>query len=170
MEQVVSLISAVQFPDLAAVTSLTIGDKSYTAAAATAMAELLLAKCPNVTHLSLADVIAGRMELEGLEILTTFSATCGASMPSLTHLDLSDNAMGLKGISACSPLFSASRKTLSSLSMCNDGLSHQSMCEVADLLTEAPAIQVSPRSPPLVRTCVPCICVPCTCVPCTTLT
>ena len=63
-------------------------------------------------------------------------------MPNLRAINLSDNAMGLKGISACGPLFTASRATLSSLSMCNDGLSHQSMGEVADLLCAEPAIQL----------------------------
>jgi Ran GTPase-activating protein (RanGAP) involved in mRNA processing and transport len=121
------------YPDL---THLIIGDKSYTADAAQALADQLLSKCPAVTDLNMADVIAGRMEAEGLVILSTFSEACSKSMPSLTSLDLSDNAMGLKGISACAPLFTASKNTLTSLSMCNDGLSHQSMKEVADILVE----------------------------------
>jgi Ran GTPase-activating protein (RanGAP) involved in mRNA processing and transport len=140
--QVSSLLSRLPFPPSASVTRLRIGDKSYTAAAAAALCEQLLSRCPGCEELDMADVIAGRMEAEGLEVLAAFANQAARTMPGLTAVDLSDNAMGLKGISACRPLFDCSRATLSSLSMCNDGLSHQSMGEVADLLCEEPPIQL----------------------------
>ena len=113
-----------------AVVRLSLGDKSYTADGCSAICSSLLSKCINVKYLDLADVIAGRMEAEGLIVLSTFASSGAEALTGLTGLDLSDNAMGLKGIESCMPLFTSFLPTLKELRMCNDGLSHQSMGEV----------------------------------------
>ncbi len=133
-----SLPPSVSFPSL---TSLSLGNKSYTEEGSAAISETLLKHCKSVTSLDLADVIAGRPEAEGLKVLSTFSKCAADNLKSLVSLDLSDNAMGLKGISQTMPLFEKHRGTLRELSMCNDGLSHQSMEEVKDIVTKPTPIQ-----------------------------
>ena len=120
-------------------------NKSYTAEAARIIASFLTAKedtqinqfcqlplASTVESADLSDIIASRMEDEGLEVLQTI---CNAFKESnLKEVDLSDNAMGSKGISACSSALSGQSSSLECLSLCNNGLSELSMNEVADIL------------------------------------
>jgi Ran GTPase-activating protein (RanGAP) involved in mRNA processing and transport len=49
-------------------------------------------------------------------------------------INLSDNAIGQQGIGACKSALS--KKSLERLSLCNNGLSRETMAQVADILTE----------------------------------
>ena len=73
------------------------------------------------------------MEEEGLEVLKTLSDAFKSST-SLIEVDLSDNAMGSKGVTQCETVL-GKKNTLERLSLCNNGLSEYSMGEIADLLT-----------------------------------
>jgi len=85
-----------------------------------------------VTSLDLSDIIAGQNTEDGLAVLQTFAqAFVGSSL--LEHLDLSDNAMGTRGMPCCEALFTEPRP-LKSLSLCNNGLSLEAMQQVADWL------------------------------------
>jgi len=117
-----------------------LSNKSYTAEAASIIASFLTEEMENgrpplaqgVKIVDLSDVIASRMEDEGLQVLQIL---CDAFLHSeLEEVDLSDNAMGSKGISACSSVLSGQLSSLSRLSLCNNGLSEQSMKEVATIL------------------------------------
>ena len=68
--QVASLLSSLPVDEasMKTLTALTVGDKSYTGEGARAMCEGLVSRCTGVTELDLADIIAGRMEAEGLEV------------------------------------------------------------------------------------------------------
>jgi hypothetical protein len=117
------------------------GDKSYTSATAKLMADNLLRSCTSCRRLNLADVIAGRHEDEGLEILDTFTKAASEALKDVEMVDLSDNAMGLKGISKSRVVIDTFRSTIRELYMCNDGLSHQSMKEVREIVTSPVCLQ-----------------------------
>ena len=78
------------------------------------------------------------MEEEGLQVLKKLSDVFEES--SLIEVDLSDNAMGSKGVTQCQTVLGGkpSLHSLERLSLCNNGLSEYSMNEIADLLTTNP--------------------------------
>ena len=117
-------------------------DKSYTFEAATLIAEFLtstdiFSPClsAGIQIANLADIIASRMEEEGLEVLQILSNAFQTSR--LIEVDLSDNAMGSKGVTACEMVLGGIpvATSLQKLSLCNNGLSESTMEEVAELLT-----------------------------------
>ena len=77
------------------------------------------------------------MQEEALIIMSNFSE-CVSSATSLSHslhtVNVSNNAMGTKGVTSCAALLST--PNLRGLKMCNDGLSQTTMSEVADRLLE----------------------------------
>jgi len=115
--------------------------KSYTSDAATIIANFLTSAdvfqpsiASGIKIAILSDIIASRMEDEGLKVLTTISNAFKESQ--LEEVDLSDNAMGSKGVKACEIVLggSAVNKSLLRLRLCNNGLSEYTMEEVAELL------------------------------------
>ena len=109
-------------------------DKSYTSSAATLIAEFLTSTeifCPciaaGIQIANLADIIASRMEEEGLEVLKIISNAFQTSR--LIEVDLSDNAMGSKGVTACEMVLGGIPvvTSLQKLSLCNNGLSESTM-------------------------------------------
>nr|CCA16018.1 conserved hypothetical protein [Albugo laibachii Nc14] len=94
--------------------------KSYTADAAKALAELFLSRLVNLKAADLADIIAGRPEDEALCVL---QIVCDAlSGHQLEEIDLSDNALGEKGVRACLSLLKPQSR-LRHLYFCNNGIS-----------------------------------------------
>ncbi len=135
-----SIIAANDNTTTPLVHKINLSDKSYTIDAAKHIASFLtssstfnppLAQHIQVAHLN--DTIAGRMEDEGLQVLKTLSDIFIHSHD-LIEVDLSDNALGSKGVSQCMSVLGENRK-LQRLSLCNNGLSKYSMNEIADLLT-----------------------------------
>ena len=91
----------------------------------------VLVQMTAVEHADISDVIAGRPEELALRVLTIL---CEAlTERNLLTIDVSDNAMGEKGINACRAVLSR-QTTLQSLSMCNDGLSASAMEAMRDLI------------------------------------
>lgn len=84
----------------------------------------------------LSDIIASQMEAEALIVLKTISDAFKESK--LEEVDLSDNAMGTKGVVACETVLGGPTviDTLQRLKLCNNGLSRYTMEEVAVLLTK----------------------------------
>lgn len=121
---------------------ISFSDKSYSAGAAATIASWLTRDrggtetssiASGVQTVDLSDVIASRPEDEALQVLQIL---CDAfKSANLIEVDLSDNALGSKGISACRSVLSGQVETLQCLSLCNNGLSEASMDEVADILT-----------------------------------
>jgi Ran GTPase-activating protein 1 len=116
-----------------------LSDKSYTAEAAAVIATFLtepfvgsgIPLVHDIVEVDLSDSIAGRMTEEGLQVLKTI---CDAFVESkLVDVNLSDNAIGQQGIGACRTALS--KKSLERLALCNNGLSRETMRQVADILT-----------------------------------
>ena len=124
--------------------SLNLSDKSYTAASARIIADFITSSdetfptpiATTLKYVDLHDVIASQEETVGLEVLQTFSKMLSSSK--LIEVDLSDNAMGSKGVTACATILGGAPviHSLERLSLCNNGLSRYTMDEVADLLTQ----------------------------------
>jgi len=131
-------VSAILAPllalDAAKVTQVKLSNKSYSADAAELMAEALNTLTA-VDHVDIADVIAGRPEAEALIVLSRLSAAFEARAADLTYIDVSDNALGQKGLDALLPLL-RSRK-LRTLNVCNNGMSADAANQLADLVVPA---------------------------------
>ena len=105
--------------------------KSFGDGSAQIAAEALERSIPTLTYLNIADIIASRPEDEAKRALTIISD----SLESCKHLkliDLSDNALGAKGIRAVGTLL-AGQEALEELFLCNNGLA----ADAGDLITEA---------------------------------
>lgn len=117
-----------------------LSDKSYTPTAAQVIADFITTTqhagrslTAQISSLDLSDCIAGRPTDDGLAVLKILSnAWVGAT--SLEHINLSENAMGTRGIECCEALFSPLHLPLKSLPLCNNGLSSEAMEQVADWL------------------------------------
>jgi Ran GTPase-activating protein (RanGAP) involved in mRNA processing and transport len=103
----------------AALGGCTIGDGG---AGAVAEQLRLLAARASLRALSLADVVATLPEKEAVRSLSALATAAAAAAPTLTSLDLSYNALGSKGVSACAPLLQALAPTLQELYLRRSGL------------------------------------------------
>jgi len=115
------------------VNKVVLSNKAYTAGAAMIISDFISKNCAfSVKVAILSDVIASRMEEEGLQVLQILSDSLKNS--ELVEVDLSDNAMGSKGIRACTSVLGGQACSLERLTMCNNGLSETSMEELSDIL------------------------------------
>ena len=86
---------------------------------------------PQLESAVLADIIAGRPEAEGLAVYRTLGDAL--SRVQLREIDLSDNAVGPKGIEACRD-FLSNQLQLERLLFCNCGISAEAARSIADLV------------------------------------
>uniref|UniRef100_A0A7S1XHW4 Ran GTPase-activating protein 1 n=1 Tax=Erythrolobus australicus TaxID=1077150 RepID=A0A7S1XHW4_9RHOD len=119
--------------------SVDLSGKSLGEDAAPVAAEALASamRSGRVRVLSLADIIAGRPEDEALRVLRTVTNTIAnedKAMGALEELDLSDNALGAKGVTACGALLENARN-LARLTLCNNGLAADAIDNVTRALT-----------------------------------
>lgn len=113
----VELLEALM-PTLDAPTKLDLSNKSYSDTAAVRIAECL-AKITSLTDVDIRDMIAGRPEEEALR---SFTAICDSlKQNTIRSLNISDNALGEKGIVACRDLMAQS--SLQKLYVLNNGIS-----------------------------------------------
>ena len=105
--------------------------KSFGDGSAQIAADALERSIPTLTHLDIADIIASRPEDEAKRALTVISDSL-ESCKHLKFIDLSDNALGAKGIRAVGKLL-AGQEALEELFLCNNGLA----ADAGDLITEA---------------------------------
>jgi len=111
-------------------TSVRLGTKSFGKDAALHAADVLK-EMGNVMHADMSDIIAGRPEEEALEVLQIL---CGALPPQqLKELDLSENALGEKGIRALRDIISP-MSGLEMIVFMNNGLSELSIRLLAEFL------------------------------------
>jgi Ran GTPase-activating protein (RanGAP) involved in mRNA processing and transport len=94
-----------------------------------------VARLPRLRSAVLADIIAGRPEAEGLAVYRALAAalTGGGRAARLEELDLSDNAVGTKGVAALRPLLEQV-PNLRRLFFCNCGVSAEAARSIADCL------------------------------------
>ncbi|ETP16879.1 hypothetical protein F441_08598, partial [Phytophthora nicotianae CJ01A1] len=109
-----------------AFTHITLRNKSYTIEAAHVIAAFFSrlearGAFAQLTSVDFADMIAGRPEDEALQVLATLCDALSA-IKSLTRIDLSDNALGEKGVRACFGLLQNQEK-LQHMYFCNNGIS-----------------------------------------------
>ncbi|KDO26104.1 hypothetical protein SPRG_08465 [Saprolegnia parasitica CBS 223.65] len=110
---------------------ISLRDKSYSLDAAKVLATFLKTIPDGLRVADLADMIAGRPEDEALEVLETVCQALHGHQ--LVEIDLSDNALGEKGIRRCFGVLER-QLHLERLYLCNNGLSAESAQVVADVL------------------------------------
>jgi Ran GTPase-activating protein (RanGAP) involved in mRNA processing and transport len=107
--------------------------KSFGAAAAAVAASALRNVAAHLSHADLSDIIAGRPEDEALEALRVITESLGEAR--LRYLDLSDNALGEKGVRACAgALAGGPGEALEFLALRNVGCSVHACAAVEELV------------------------------------
>ncbi|KAK2079896.1 hypothetical protein QBZ16_002291 [Prototheca wickerhamii] len=122
----------------APISHVKLSTKSFGAEAAEVAAEAILRVAGTLTHADLADVIAGRPEEEALAALRTMAAALAEAR--LVELDLSDNALGEKGLRAAAAAF-AGQPALERLAFRNVGCSVHACAALDELLAEPAALR-----------------------------
>ncbi|KAG0582276.1 hypothetical protein KC19_3G048200 [Ceratodon purpureus] len=113
-----------------AYTRIRLGNWSFGIDAADVAARALSSMKSRLVDVDLADIVAGRPEAEALKVMSIFSSALEGSQ--LRSLNLSDNALGEKGVRAFSSLLK-SQKSLEKLYFMNNGISEeaaQAICEL----------------------------------------
>ncbi|KAF2284154.1 hypothetical protein GH714_019612 [Hevea brasiliensis] len=87
-------------------------------------------------EVDLSDFIAGRPEAEALDVMNIFSSALEGSI--LKSLDLSNNALGEKGVRAFGALLQ-SQSCLEELYLMNDGISEEAARAVCELIPSTEA-------------------------------
>lgn len=86
---------------------------------------------PDLRFADLADIIAGRPEAEGLAVFRALGASLKDKR--LRMLDLSDNAVGPKGVEATREMLTG-QEDLEELAYCNCGMSAEALRSVSDIV------------------------------------
>ncbi|PXF50100.1 RAN GTPase-activating protein 1 [Gracilariopsis chorda] len=121
------------------VVSVKLSGKSFGDGSAQVAADALQRASPTLVHLDISDIIASRPEDEAKRTLATISDGL-ASCKQLEFIDLSDNALGAKGVRAIGELLTNQEK-LKELLLCNNGLA----ADAGDLITSA-LLETKPTS------------------------
>ena len=120
------------------VTTLVFKTKSFGAEAAAVAAETLRTY-RNVVKVDFSDIIAGRPTDEALGVLQTM---CEAlPLENVKELDLSDNAIGERGVRVLSNTISRVSKSVEVLSFRNNGLSEMALKLFVSAIGEAPNLK-----------------------------
>lgn len=149
------------------VESVKLSGKSFGDGSAAVAAAALQRAIPTLKRLDIADIIASRPEEEAKRTLTAI-ADALATCKHLVAIDLSDNALGAKGIRAVGGLLSGQER-LEELLLCNNGLAadagelitvsllemsptalvklhfHNNLLETAGSIALAPVVENSPK-------------------------
>ncbi|KAL7112890.1 hypothetical protein ACP275_04G029300 [Erythranthe tilingii] len=92
-----------------------------------------------LSEVDLSDFVAGRNEEEALEVMNIFSLALEGS--DLRYLNLSNNALGEKGINAFGALLK-SQYNLEELYLINDGISEEAAMAISDLIPSTDKLRV----------------------------
>ncbi|KAK9827462.1 hypothetical protein WJX74_003728 [Apatococcus lobatus] len=114
-----------------AITTVRLSTKSFDAECAEVAARGFSNVAASLTDVDMSDVIAGRPEAQALEALRIM--TCSLQAAQLRALNLSDNALGEKGIRACAAALSG-QTGLQRLAFQNVGCSIRACQAVAELV------------------------------------
>ncbi|CAA7030464.1 unnamed protein product [Microthlaspi erraticum] len=120
-------------------TKIRFGNRSFGEEAAKFAVSVLSSIKDQLTEVDLSDFVAGRPEAEALEVMTMFSSALEGSK--LRSLNLSDNALGEKGIRAFGSLIK-SQHDLEELYLMNDGISEDAARAVRELLPSTGKMKV----------------------------
>lgn len=91
----------------------------------------VIRRLPRLRSLVLADIIAGRPDAEGIAVYRALASSMEGRQ--VEEVDLSDNAMGLRGVDACGAILKG-QANLQRLYFNNNGISAEAARGIADLL------------------------------------
>ncbi|KAL3507955.1 hypothetical protein ACH5RR_033337 [Cinchona calisaya] len=114
-------------------------NRSFGTDAAIVAAPILSSLKGQLKEVDLSDFVAGRPEEEALEVMNIFSAALEGSV--LMSLNLSDNALGEKGVRAFGKLLQ-SQTSLEALYLMNDGISEEAARAVCELVPSTDKLTV----------------------------
>ncbi|XP_024388986.1 RAN GTPase-activating protein 2 [Physcomitrium patens] len=113
------------------ITQICLSNWSFGHESAEVAARALSALKDRLVDVNLADIVAGRQEAEALSAMSTISSALEGSK--LKSLNLSDNALGEKGVRAFSALL-GSQNSLEALSFMNNGISVDAARAIREIL------------------------------------
>ncbi|GLT78458.1 hypothetical protein SLA2020_499940 [Shorea laevis] len=120
-------------------TKICFSNRSFGLGAARVAEPILVSLKNQLKEVDLSDFIAGRPEEEALEVMNIFSAALEGSV--LKSLDLSNNALGEKGVRAFGALLK-SQSSLEELYLMNDGISEEAAKAVCELIPPTENLRV----------------------------
>lgn len=104
------------------------------------VAEPILASLKNqLTEVDISDLVAGRPEDDALEVMRIFSSALEGCV--LRYLNLSDNALGEKGVRAFGSLLK-SQNSLEELYLMNDGISEDAAKALTELIPSTEKVKI----------------------------
>nr|CCG20351.1 Ran GTPase activating protein 2 [Solanum tarijense] len=114
-------------------------NRSFSIDAARIAGPILAALKDQLKEVDLSDFVAGRNEAEALDVMNIFSEALEGS--NLKFLNLSDNALGEKGVRAFGKLLQ-SQTNLEELFLMNDGISQEAANAVSELVPSTEKLKV----------------------------
>ncbi|KAI4349516.1 hypothetical protein L6164_010097 [Bauhinia variegata] len=136
-EEAAELLKPLRGPN--SYTKICFSNRSFGLDAARIAEPILLSIKDQLTEVDLSDFIAGRPEAEALEVMTIFSSVLEGC--DLRYLNLSNNAMGEKGVMAFESLL-RSQNNLEELYLMNDGISEEAAKAVSELIPSTEKLRV----------------------------
>lgn len=137
-EEAEELLKPLRDPDNA-YTKICFSNRSFGLDSARVAAPILLSIKDKLTEVDLSDFIAGRPEAEAIEVMNMFSSALEGC--TLKYLNLSNNALGEKGVRAFDRLLK-SQKNLEELYLMNDGISEEAARAVCELIPSTDKLRV----------------------------
>ncbi|KAF5937380.1 hypothetical protein HYC85_024886 [Camellia sinensis] len=122
-----------------AYTKICFSNRSFGLDAARVVEPILSSLKDQLTEVDLSDFIAGRSEDEALEVMNIFSSALEAC--ELRYLNLSNNALGEKGVRAFGALLK-SQNNLEELYLMNDGISEEAARAVCELIPSTKKLRI----------------------------
>lgn len=120
-------------------TKICFSNRSFGLGAARVAEPILVSLKNQLKEVDLSDFIAGRPEAEALEVINIFAAALEGSV--LRFLDLSNNALGEKGVRAFGALLK-SQSCLEELYLMNDGISEEAAQAVRELIPSTEKLRI----------------------------
>ncbi|KAB1214221.1 RAN GTPase-activating protein 2 [Morella rubra] len=120
-------------------TKICFSNRSFGLDAARIAEPILISLKDQLKEIDLSDFIAGRPEAEALQVMNIFSAALEGSI--LKSLNLSNNALGEKGVRAFAALLK-SQNCLEELYLMNDGISEEAARAVCELIPSTEKLRV----------------------------
>lgn len=137
-EEAVDLLKPLKEPGNS-YTKICFSNRSFGLDAAGVAEPILLSVKDQLTEVDLSDFVAGRPELEALEVMNIFSSALEGC--NLRYLNLSNNALGEKGVRAFEVLLK-SQNNLEELYLINDGISEEAARAVCELIPSTEKLKV----------------------------
>ncbi|KAM7485570.1 hypothetical protein LguiA_001579 [Lonicera macranthoides] len=120
-------------------TKICFSNRSFGLGAAQVAGPVLASLKDQLTEVDLSDFIAGRSEAEAIDVMNIFSNALEGCV--LKTLNLSNNALGEKGVRAFSSLLQ-SQSSLEKLYLMNDGISEEAARAVCELIPSTEKLKV----------------------------